>query len=106
MIDNEDAAGPSNTATRDPADDIALVLHASSTGDCVRSAIEASVNYCEVCTDHESGETRMCCDRTGSGELERLPMQSRCSFKISRIAHQRPLGRFFSVFGYNLVTVG
>lgn len=58
MLDDEDAAGPSNAATRDPADDIALVLHASSTGDCVRSAIEASANYHEVCILHGKVGTR------------------------------------------------
>lgn len=48
MLDDEDAAGPSNAATRDPADDIALVLHASNTAERVRGAIEASAHYKEV----------------------------------------------------------
>lgn len=53
MLDDEDAAGPSSAMTRDPADDIALVLHASNTGDRVRGAIEASANYNEVCLQRE-----------------------------------------------------
>jgi hypothetical protein len=54
LLDDEDAAGPSNSAARDPADDIALVLHASNTENRVHSAIEASANYNEVCLLHHT----------------------------------------------------
>lgn len=50
MLDHEDAAGLSTGTARDPADDIALVLHASNAGDRIRGAIEASAAYSQVRT--------------------------------------------------------